>query len=614
MFGGVHAFAELLEGVGGKERHLDTHDHRPGIDTFVGHPMHHHTGALPTTGAVLLPRTTDGIGTGQLTGKCRMEVDDRVGEPAEELHREHAHPTREDDEIRTMGANHRGETSVVLGAFLVTAALDDLDRDIASTGPPDHRCRALVGDQSHHLRVENSGGGGVDDGLEIRTVPRREDHESSEPHVPDTTQSSHRCHRGGRKIRSSRRREVDRNDPDNYRHLMSRTGVRTVGVVGAGQLARMMYPAAIALDLDLVVMGSTPQDPAALVAAHTLTAAATPTRDDLARLAAICDVVTVEHELVEPDDLAALDTSVAIRPSPTTLATVTDKVAMRTAMDAAGLPGPRWTVIESTTPGSSIRLAPTIAPGDGAVVKAPRGGYDGRGVMLTDDHHTTMTAADEVATRCGRALVEQRLAIDAEIAVLVVRDIDGRMETYPVVLTVQAEGQCREVRYPSGLDPALEHAAVEIARHAARAVEVIGVLAVEMFVVGDALYVNELAARPHNSGHLSIEAFATSQFANHLRAVAGLPLGSTAPLTDRSVMVNLIGVDDQAEDPRHRLAAVLARDRDLAVHLYHKAVRRDRKVGHVTLCSSTEPMESLRRRAWEAAVGLGGQALAERPR
>lgn len=387
-----------------------------------------------------------------------------------------------------------------------------------------------------------------------------------------------------------------------------------MGVVGAGQLARMMYPAAIALDLELVVMGSTPDDPAASIAAHALTAAPTPSVDELEHLAAICDVITVEHELVEPADLAALADRVEIRPTPATLATVTDKVAMRTAMAAAGLPGPRWTVVEPTTNIVTFADAAVFDTTAGAVIKAPRGGYDGRGVILAADHDAVVRAAEDITARCGRALIEERLELEAEIAVIVVRGVDGEIRTYPPVLTVQAEGQCREVRYPSGLDPALERDAVEIARAAASAVAAIGVLAVEMFVVDGSLSVNELAARPHNSGHLTIEAFSTSQFANHLRAVAGLPLGSTAAITERAVMVNLIGAADDAYDPRVALPAVLADDRELAVHLYHKQVRRDRKVGHVTLCSSSESMESLRRRTWAAVMGLGGQVVPESPR
>lgn len=372
----------------------------------------------------------------------------------------------------------------------------------------------------------------------------------------------------------------------------------------------MLQQAAIALGIELVTLGERADEPAARVVARHLTGAVPPTLQDLRALAAEVDVITVEHELLDLDAVRSLEEAgVCVAPSSATLARVIDKEMMRTTMQAAGLPGPRWQVIDSPTQ-IDAALAEMPAP----VLKVTRGGYDGRGVVLTCDDDHARAEAEGMLAAGHRVLVEQRVPLSAEIAVVAVRSAAGEVRTYAPVRTVQAAGQCRQVDYPCGLDAELIAEAESLAARAAEAVAVVGLLAVEMFVVEGRLMINECAARPHNSGHLTIEAAAVSQFAQHLRAVAALPLGSTAAVVPAATMVNLIGAAAQqgaVPDPRDHLAAGLAVADDAHVHLYDKQVRPERKVGHVTLCATSPDVrpDNLAARAWQVAVALGAQPM-----
>lgn len=364
----------------------------------------------------------------------------------------------------------------------------------------------------------------------------------------------------------------------------------TVGIVGGGQLARMLLPAAARLDLDVTLLAA-PCD--AAVAFCRDVVHGMPDADGLRRLAARCEVITVEHELVDLEVLADLDASgTAVRPSPSALAVAVDKVRQHELLGAAGVPTAPWVVAH--TPQQVEAFAAEHAwP---LVLKRPRGGYDGRGVFVVADAGDAEAVLTEVA---GPVLVEPALPIERELAVLVARRPGGELVVYEPAETVQVDGMCREVLLPAPLDPALAAEAREVASTVATTVGTVGVLSVELFVVDGHVLLNELAARPHNGGHPTIEGAVTSQFENHLRAIVDLPLGSPA-IREPTVMVNVVGEHD---DPRDHLAAALAID-DVAVHLYGKAYRRGRKLGHVTAVGPD--LEAARDRARRAAALLTG--------
>jgi len=383
-----------------------------------------------------------------------------------------------------------------------------------------------------------------------------------------------------------------------------------IGVVGGGQLARMLQQSAITLGIELVVLGDQLNGPAAQVVPHHRVGSMPPTADDLGWLASMAPVITFEHEVLDLEAVAAIEAAgTMVAPQSSTLARVIDKAAMRTTMAEAGLPGPMWRVVEQLD-----QLEETFTEIPNAVIKVARGGYDGRGVVITNSTEQAHNEAARLLAEGHVLLIEERLDLDAEIAVVAVRGRDGSLATYAPVRTIQAAGQCRQVDFPSGLDTELEQRARGLAERAARAVEVVGLLAVEMFVVGDRVLINELAARPHNSGHLTIEAAATSQFENHLRAVAGLPLGSTEPVVGAATMVNLIG-STEVIDPMLRRNEGLAVADSVHLHLYGKSVRPERKVGHVTICATGDetPAEmsggALATTAWRVAAALGAAPM-----
>ena len=350
-----------------------------------------------------------------------------------------------------------------------------------------------------------------------------------------------------------------------------------VGVVGAGQLARMLQQAAIPLGVDLRLLATDPAEPALRVVPDSLVGAT------LAELADGCDVVTFEHELVDLDEVRALEADgVVVRPSASTLASVVDKRATRTLLAEHDLPQPAWRPVETA--------ADVTLP---AVLKASRGGYDGRGVWEVIDE----AGVAEVLASGLALLAEERVAIDQELAVLVARRPNGEVAAYPVVETVQRDGICVEVLAPATVDDDVAKAATELAVEVAEAVGAVGLLAVELFRTGDRLLVNELAARPHNSGHWTIEGTATSQFEQHLRAVLDLPLGPTAARAPAVAMANVIG----GTDPQARLGEALTVG-DVHVHLYGKAPRAGRKLGHVTAVG--DDLDEVRHRATRAAEVL----------
>ena len=360
-------------------------------------------------------------------------------------------------------------------------------------------------------------------------------------------------------------------------------------MVGGGQLSRMTAAPAAALGVDLRILALSPDESAAQVAADVVLGR----HDDLDALRLLADgasVVTFDHEHVPPDHLRALEAEgVAVRPGPAALVHAQDKIAMREALDRAGLPSPAWRHVESADAMDAVGAA----LGWPLVLKVSRGGYDGRGVWVVDDADEARGIMAETPLVPGaRWLAEERVAFTRELAAQVARSPHGQAVAYPVVRTVQVDGMCSEVVSPCpDLDDDRALQAQRIALEIARVLDVTGMLAVELFDTADGVLVNELAMRPHNSGHWTIDGAVTSQFENHLRAVLDLPLGDPSAIAAWSVMVNIVGPRDvEGLPPLHEaFRHVLARDPGLKVHLYGKEIRPGRKLGHVTVVGDNLP-------------------------
>ena len=351
-----------------------------------------------------------------------------------------------------------------------------------------------------------------------------------------------------------------------------------VGVIGGGQLARMMIPPAVALGIELRVLAEEAGSSAALAATSVGDYRDARTVLDFAR---DVDVVTFDHEHVPQAVLAALaDTGVAIRPGPHALAVAQDKLLMRERLDAAGIPVPEWAPVRDRA-----ELDAFLRDHGGvAVIKTPRGGYDGKGVRIVrsaegvDDWFSVL---DEHAS--GSALLaEEWVGFRRELAQSVARRPSGQLAAWPLVESVQRDGVCAEVFAPAPSAGVLLDRARELAETVAERLDVTGVLAVELFETDDdRLLVNELAMRPHNTGHWTIDGCVTGQFEQHLRAVLDLPLGSTELLAPWSVMVNILGGPSGATMP-DRYPAAFADRPEIKFHSYAKSSRPGRKVGHVT--------------------------------
>ena len=376
-----------------------------------------------------------------------------------------------------------------------------------------------------------------------------------------------------------------------------RTGLPVVGMVGAGQLARMTHQAAIALGQSLRILAASPEDGAALVAADVVVGNYR-SLDDLRSFARGCDVITFDHEHVPNEHLAALAADgVAVQPSADALRYAQDKRAMRERLAELGIRCPRWRPV--TTEAELESFAADV--GWPLVLKATRGGYDGKGVWTID----TAAEAREVLASGTPLLAEERVDIVRELAADVARSPFGQGAVWPVVETVQRDGICVEVIAPAPhLDPELAQHAQALALRIAAELGVTGVLAVELFQTRDGLLVNELAMRPHNSAHWTIEGSITSQFEQHLRAVLDYPLGATAQVAPVVVMANLLGGPDDVvpKGIDERVHHFMARWPDVKLHLYGKQFRPGRKVGHVTALGSD--LDAVRRRATEAAEYL----------
>ena len=360
----------------------------------------------------------------------------------------------------------------------------------------------------------------------------------------------------------------------------------------------MAGEAVSALGLSMAVLAERPDDAACEVAAEVVLGSPF-VAADLRAIAARCDVLTFDHEQVDLGMVAGLAAQGAlVRPGADTLELAVDKARMRTVLDDAGVPVPAYLVVDEGPEALDAVASFAAAHGWPVMVKAARGGYDGKGVWPVADR---AEAAAVLAGVAGQVVVEELLPLDAELAVMVARRPSGASAAWPAVETAQVGGVCREVLVPGRLDADVAEAASALGSKVAEIAGGVGVMAVELFWSGGRLLVNEVATRPHNSGHWTMEGAVTSQFENHVRAVLDLPLGSTAPQHLQVASVNVFG-GSAGEDPARLLARGLAVD-GAHVHLYGKSARPGRKLGHVTVCG--DEAEVVRSRAWSAAIALG---------
>jgi len=385
-------------------------------------------------------------------------------------------------------------------------------------------------------------------------------------------------------------------------------------MVGGGQLARMTHEAGIPLGIRFRVLSDTRQDAAAQVVGD-VTVGDYRDLETLRAFARGCDVLTFDHEHVPTEHLRALEAEgIAVRPGPDALVHAQDKAVMRARLAEFGASAPRHRLVADA--GEVAAFAAELAggdPGAGAlaapvVLKTARGGYDGKGVWVVRTAVEAAGVFDAVAASGVPVLAEEKVAFVRELAANVVRSPHGQAVAYPVVESVQVDGVCDTVIAPApGLSEELSGQAQRLALTVARELGVVGHLAVELFEVRAAdgtpgILVNELAMRPHNSGHWTMDGAVTSQFANHLRAVLDLPLGDPRPRAPWTVMANVLGGDFPDMYPAY--LHCMARDPGLKIHMYGKDVKPGRKVGHVNTYG--DDLDVVRERAAHAAGYLRG--------
>jgi 5-(carboxyamino)imidazole ribonucleotide synthase len=372
----------------------------------------------------------------------------------------------------------------------------------------------------------------------------------------------------------------------------------TLAVIGGGQLARMMAQPAIGLGLPLRLLAEAEGVSAAQVIPDHLVGDYTdlPT---LRRVTEGASVVTFDHEHVPTGHLHALEADgIAVRPGPDALVHAQDKAVMRRRLADLDVPCPRNAVVTTTAEVEAFGLP--------CVLKTTRGGYDGKGVWVIRALDEVQEAFEIAAAAGVEVLAEELVDFRRELSALVARAPSGQAASYPIVASTQLDGICHEVVAPApDLAPALAGQAQEIALRIAGALDVTGILAVELFETTDGrILVNELAMRPHNTGHWSQDGAVTSQFENHLRAVMDLPLGSPAPRARWTVMVNILGGPTDSGHLYDGLPHAMARDPQLRVHFYGKDLRPGRKVGHVNAYG--DDLEDCLERARHAAAWFRG--------
>ena len=373
----------------------------------------------------------------------------------------------------------------------------------------------------------------------------------------------------------------------------------TVGMIGGGQLARMTHQAAIDLGIDLYVLCPDGDAPAVQAGARHLTGS--PDRlEDLLQLAQQCEVVTLDHEETRPELLEALaERGHRVAPASHAASLGRNKALARSQLEPHGIPTAPWVIATSTAEVTAF----ADRHGWPLYLKRPSGGYDGRGVWKAADPAAAAAAFAESGTEL---LVEPAIDFAHELSVIVVRSDHGETVAYPPFETVQRDGRCDEVFAPAGVPAEQGREARRLAVTIANAVGLVGTMAVELFATADGLLLNELAVRTHNSGHLTIEACATSQFENHLRAVLSLPLGATHLTVPAACMVNLVG-GSNGSDPFREMGPALSVP-GARIHTYRKTARPGRKVGHITATGPT--VAAARTTARTAASALSTESAA----
>ncbi|ORC15428.1 5-(carboxyamino)imidazole ribonucleotide synthase [Rothia nasimurium] len=381
-----------------------------------------------------------------------------------------------------------------------------------------------------------------------------------------------------------------------------------IGVVGGGQLARMMAPAATELGFDVRILAES-EDSCARQAVPLAPVGDYRDFETLAAFAREVDVLTFDHEHVPTDFLRRLlAEGVNVQPRPDALVYAQDKIEMRKAVDRLGLPNPRWSQVR--TLGELLDFGAEI--GWPVVLKTPRGGYDGKGVLVLVDEQDARTRSaswfEQLPTRTdfSALLAEEKVPFTRELSAQVARRDSGEVRPWPVVESIQVNSVCDEVLAPApGLSPQVAQAAQQAAVHIATELGVTGVMAAELFEVPDSetgFLVNELAMRPHNSGHWTQDGSVTSQFEQHLRAVANYPLGSTDLKGEVALMKNFLGGSNQ--DIFGVYPALMQAYPAAKVHYYGKAVKTGRKIGHINMTGEAANLQELRRQTTAAAALL----------
>jgi 5-(carboxyamino)imidazole ribonucleotide synthase len=368
-----------------------------------------------------------------------------------------------------------------------------------------------------------------------------------------------------------------------------------VAMAGAGQLAQMTQQAAISLGVELRILADKPTESAVLAGARTLVAETS--AESLRELADGAAVLTFDHEGFDPDLLARLKAEgIPMAPSPEAVLFAQDKQYAREKLSLLGFPLPPFALAES------IEAVDAFAGEHGwpVVAKTPRGGYDGGGVFVLRDRDA---AADLVAKIDGVLILEPLLDIKREFAVLGARSTVGEIAIYPVVETIQKDAICHETLVPAALPDEVQTEATDIARRLVEEIDATGIVAVEFFLTDEGVLINELALRPHNSGHWTIEGCVTSQFEQHLRAVLGWPLGSTELRAPAVALANILGPENGV-DPLQSVPDLIA-DPDVRLHLYAKGYRPGRKLGHATVLA--DDLDTARAKSTHARALLQGE-------
>ncbi|HMU36495.1 MAG TPA: 5-(carboxyamino)imidazole ribonucleotide synthase [Marmoricola sp.] len=375
-------------------------------------------------------------------------------------------------------------------------------------------------------------------------------------------------------------------------------GAPKVAVIGGGQLARMMAEPAAALALPLRLLA---EDDSVCATQVIVDHQVGDYRDldALLRVTEDCAVVTFDHEHVPSEHLLVLEEHLAVRPGPHALIYAQDKGQMRQRLGELGIPCPRNAIVES--------LDEVEVFGFPCVLKTTRGGYDGKGVWIVRSLADAQAALDTASATGSALLAEELVDFRRELSALIARSPSGQVAAWPVVQTTQRDSICHEVIAPApDLDPALSDQALQIAMTICGELDVVGVMAVELFETTDGrVLVNELAMRPHNTGHWTQDGAVTSQFENHLRAVLDLPLGAPQARTPWTVMVNILGGAQEAGQLYDGYLHTMAKDPQLKVHLYGKQMRPGRKVGHVNAYG--DDLDDCLERARHAASWFAGE-------